>query len=923
MKVLLIILFPIFTFAQSYDPSPLGLPPYKEDISYLLDNATVPPRQRVYLKKLFSLFEQKRYDVFLKESALLSKKQDIPSFSNTLTWLQGHALIQQDNIIEGKSQLLALTNSDNLDIRHRALLDLFQVELENKNYGEASSYLGLINNSPVDSPHKEIAHTKLIHLTFLLNDMNKAQKQLLEFEKLYPNSPYLPTLYYFFTLNEFSQGTAHKTREYAQKVLAKDNHLPIVRLLAELEIQEKNYAKSLEYFLTLASTHNTYSDEAIFKAALLQKHLQDYESAYKNLTKLTKYYKKSPYFDRASEELADINILLQNYDAALTYFLKESGYRDTRQAVALLKIAEINFLKTNAIATRRAANHIQKRFPYSSYANEALYWVGRSYVLDEEYEKSIDVFDDYLLREPTNPKRDEILIFLGHSYAKLDKQAQARSYFQTIVSDSKNNSLRRAALLGLGQSYSIDEGRRSLEYFDRVWKTWPDSPEADRALYYSGAMRYNLQMNKDSLKNFRQLTNDFTASPFYEDSQLAIAKLEFKLENFKNISNIDDIVLTKDNKELVSEFKELQARSFFRLGDYQKALPLFQESFKLTSNKQRQTDLFLAEASTLRALGDHAQALKNYERYINALKNTDGINELEDVLLAEIVYSYLEIEDVGKAEETALYIEKTFPKSTQIVAIFFRLADEYFSKEKYKNAALYYNKTRALSANPSISGDALLREALSLDYSKDKDAEKTFEMFLKDYPNHFGTTDIMSRLSILQEKSNPSNSILLKNRIIDKYPDSPEAETSRLYFANQIGNNAPIEDFYSALSLTKDLRLKAKYLYKLGTKLESEGQIEESIQIFKDIHATRDPVHGADALFKAARSLALQKKYEESLGLYINIISQYDEKYYPPALDNIIQVYMAMDQLENAARFKKRLIEQFPNSKESKKWVNS
>ena len=305
----------------------------------------------------------------------------------------------------------------------------------------------------------------------------------------------------------------------------------------------------------------------------------------------------------------------------------------------MLKIAEIYFLTTNTLATRRTADRIQSSFPYSAYANESLYWVGRSYLLDKEFKKSIQIFDDYLIREPQSPKKDEIMIFLGHAYANIDNQAKARGYFQEIINNSPNEYLKRQALIALGRSYNINEPKRSLEYFDRVWKVWPTAKESDQALYYSGANRYNLRLNTQALDIFKQLVTNFPNSKFYQDAQLAIVKLEFKAENFNALLDINDIPLTVNNREIVSEFKELQARSFFRIGEFDQALSLFQESLKLTDNKNRKVELFLTEASTLRALNRHDEAVQKYEKYLNAIKNSGEINDLEEVLWAEIAFS--------------------------------------------------------------------------------------------------------------------------------------------------------------------------------------------------------------------------------------------------------------------------------------------
>lgn len=924
-KLFLILFFPTIIFSQSYE---INSPEISLRISDSLDtlnintlftNDTSPLSKRYDFKQIIQLFQQKRYSFFLKESTLFQKKYPLNIYSNELTWLNAHAHLQKSNITQAKELLLSITNSQNLEIKHRALLDLYQLSIDNRNITQAISFIKNIHDSPIGSPYKEIAHVKFAYQAILTQNYKQAPNLLQSFEALYSNSLYLDELQYFMALNDVINDNIERAKFYANSVLSKKTNIAIQRLMGEIELQEGNYEKALFYFLPIATINNKFQDEGIFKSALLYKHQKKYKEAHELFSNIITYYQNSPYFDRASTELASINIILKQYDDALIYYLKESGYTGPRKATALLKIAEIHFLKTNSMATRRTANQIQASFPYSAYANESLYWVGRSYLLDKEFKKSIEIFDDYLIREPQSPKKDEIMIFLGHAHANTDNQAKARSYFQEIVNVSSNDPLKRQALIALGRSYSINEPQRSLEYFDRVWKIWPIAKETDQALYYSAATRYNLRNNGKALELFKQLVRTFPDSKFYQDTQLAIIKLEFKAENFNAILDINDIALTENNKEIVSEFKEMQARSFFRLGDFDQALLLFQESSKLTDNKIRKVDLFLTEASTLRALNRHDEAVQKYEKYLNAIKNSEEINDLEELLWSEVAFSYLEIQSTTKAEKTIEYMIANFPQSTFITDLYFKLADGYFSKKQYDQAALYYNKTRTSAKNNDVVSDALLREAWSLDHSKSDQTKETFNLFLQKYPQHFGVPDIMYRLAELEKDKTLSKQLHVQ--LINNYPNSLEAEQARLVFANQFDNNNSIEEFYGALSQTKDSQLKAKYLYKLAHKMINENAIEEAIQIFKDIHILRDPVHGAESLFKATELLSTQEKYAEQLQLYINIIANYDEEYYPRALDKIVQTYIFLEDYENAEKFKTRLIEQYPDSKESRKWT--
>lgn len=867
---------------------------------------------------LIQSFQQNRYSLFLKELKTFRLQQPNYYQSNELNLLEGIALFQEKQFNQSRDILKNLTNINNKEISHQALLYLFQIAEDKGENGRP--YLQIIQKAPLNTPYKEIAHIKLIYLLLQNKEFQLANILAQSFEKLYPQSLYLDELQYFIALNNLHYGHIAKARIYANNVLSRRTNIKIQRLLGELALQENKVEEALSYYLPISQTYNQYQDEGLYKSALLYKKQEKYQESHRLLSQLLDYHQRSPYIERAFTEFANINIALKNYDDALLYYLQESRKTGKDKAYALLKITEINFLKSNTTAIQRTVKRIQDEFPYSSFANEAIYWIGRSYLLEKNYPESIKNLEEYLTREPESTKKDEIRIFLGHAYANIDNQPKARSYFQSIINESRNEKLKRQALLGLGRSYSLNESKRALEYFDRVWKVWKNAPESEKALYYSAAIRYNLRLNKEALGLFKDFTDKFPESRFLPEANLAIAKLEFKSENFTEIINMNQIPLTANNREQVSELKELQARSLFRIENYEDALKSFQDSSLLTTNSLRKTDLFLAEASTLRSLGRHKEAVENYEQYLKSSDETTYTNELTELLWAEIAFSYLEIQNTTKAEETLEHIKTSYPNSKYITDIYFKIADEYFSKEQYKKSAYYYAETRYSTKDKNTQSEALLREAWSRSKFQDPQTTQIFELFLQQFPNHFGVPDIKLKLAKQLTKQKNTNNIALRHEIINKYPDSLEAEEVRNYFADQFNNKTSIEEYQLALSETKDKKLQAKYLYKLGKKFLNEENIEKALLTFQKIHNFKDPELGALALFEIGDILLQRKEYQKSLQTYVNIIAQYDEKFYPKSLDKIIQTYILLEDIENANKFKARLITQYPDSKESKKW---
>ncbi|MGL4394754.1 MAG: tetratricopeptide repeat protein [Brevinema sp.] len=865
-------------------------------------------------QRFLKFFEQGRFSLLNNELSAHEKQLPYP-MREELKWLKGHSLLQIENLSNAKTQLTPLTESTNINVRQRAFLDLASIATMQKDSVNAQFYLKKITSDKEKSSIKEIALAKLIGTYLSDNDgsfrKSKEIARLMgEFEKDYPQSAYLQELQYLYAIYQFYHFHPKAAKEYISKLLTNSTNDKIQYLMAEISLSEQDYKEAQKYYLPLTKKPNRFQDEASYKSALIYKLNRDFTNAHTLLSDLIKYYPRSTYIDRAKAELATLDIVLKNYDNALRYYLFESGFTGMRKALALLKIAEVYYLKGDTVSTRRTAHRIQREFPYSSYANEALYWLGRSYMIDRQFEKSIENFDEYLIREPQSPKNEEITIFLGHSYANLREFAKSRTYFQQIIRYSKNEMLVRNALIGLGNSYAEDQPIRSLEYYDEVWSKWPKAQESAQALYFAGATRYNLRQNKGAKDNFTALTNNFTNSALYPDSVLALAKLEFKSENFQNILDLSSV--NTKNKETLSEFKELSARSFFRMKDYEAALPLFQEAGSLTKDPARKQELFLAEGSTLRNLGRHGDAVKQYEKYLSRLKKKE--NTLQELIWNEIISSYLEVNNFTKASSILKDFEENFPESPLLADLYSKLGDSYFTGKKFDLAISHYQKIPNYTKNKEIISDAAFRETWAYVEAKKPEAEAKLRSFLNTHPSHVSVPTVMYQLSELKQDQN------LKYTILEKYPDSQEAENIRVALEKKHSPNSSIQDLDALIRNTSDKSLRSRYLLFLAQKLENETKIDEALQLYLDIHKLQDKSTGAEAAFKAGNIYTQKNEHRKALRLYINIISQYDEKYTAKALNQIILTYIALNDDDNAQKFKKTLRDQYPNTPEAKRW---
>lgn len=864
------------------------------------------------IEALAALFLDQKDGFFLREAEAYLKQNPNSSVRPELEWMRGQALLRLKKSSQAKTVFYELTNQQNAEVRHRALFDLADIAAAEGNTTLAQDYLSRITADAPTRVH-EAAASRLMLIRFARGTAGNFQKDLSSFAALYPESQILGELYYFAALSELNAGNIKGAESYGRKVEGRKGDT-FQRLLAEIALQKKDYDSALGYFLPLAQKEGVFQDEALYKCGLIYKMRALHPEAAGSFRRVVDYFPNSPYYTRAQSELAAVNILLKNYDAALAFYRRESGFGGGRKAEALLKITEIYFIKGDSRSTVRAAERVQRDFPYSAYANEALYWLARNALNDKQFAKSIDIFSTYMIREPLSGKKDEILVFLGQAYDNLGDHAEARRRFQTVVRESKDTEAVQYALLGLARSYTREnQPARALEFYDKVWQTDAYRPSSkEQALYFSGASRYNLRQNKEAAENLRRLTKDYPKGRFTSEARLLLAKLNFKNEDFSAVLAQDSEGFA--SKETLSQFRELQGRSEFRLERYESALTNFREARALNSDKQRASSLILAEAGALRNLGRRKEALRLYEQYM--AEDESGI---EDLLWNEIILTYIEAGELENASRKLEEFSLLSPRSEYRSGLYFKLADEYFAKKRFTDSAALYKAARSSTAKKDQIAEAALREGWSLDNaSRYPEAAQAFQIFLSQ-GGGFATGEVLGKLAEYKDRGGDSGEARrLREEILKKYPSSLDAEKARIALADALPLSADESVFTAEITKTKDKAYQAKLYYRLALKFESENNMGRYLGTLWQVHSMKDPVLGGEAALRMAQATLKEGDARGALNLFITVITDYQSNT-DEALLGIVESYLALGDIKNAARFAERLENQFSGSSFAKR----
>lgn len=90
-------------------------------------------------------------------------------------------------------------------------------------------------------------------------------------------------------------------------------------------------------------------------------------------------------------------------------------------------------------------NAFLEEYPDSSYAPNALYWLGETYYVTRDFETALEIFDELLEDYPGSSKEGDALLKIGFSYYELEQFSEARAALEQVRSEHAGTTLARLA----------------------------------------------------------------------------------------------------------------------------------------------------------------------------------------------------------------------------------------------------------------------------------------------------------------------------------------------------------------------------------------------------------------------------------------------------------------------------------------------
>ncbi|MEW5802116.1 MAG: tetratricopeptide repeat protein [bacterium] len=178
-------------------------------------------------------------------------------------------------------------------------------------------------------------------------------------------------------------------------------------------------------------------------------------------------YKKESDFKNSSRLLSE---------ARLNYYAKVEG--ESAAGNPLESQKSFKDKKEKYAAAISSLDQLLQLYPSQPGAEDALFLKAEAYYQQEEYDKAILIYKEYLEKYKSKGAYNaQALTSIGYAYEAKDDFKEAAGAFKKVVDDYQDYLLRDSVFMELGRCYEqMKEWEKAKDAFQKVVMNFPDSP---------------------------------------------------------------------------------------------------------------------------------------------------------------------------------------------------------------------------------------------------------------------------------------------------------------------------------------------------------------------------------------------------------------------------------------------------------------
>ncbi len=430
--------------------------------------------------------------------------------------------------------------------------------------------------------------------------------------------------------------------------------------------------------------------------------LPEYKTAHYNLAyayfQVKDYASASDYFrkylnmedDLRSEKVADANNRLgdcnflnrdysqaiSNYDKALRLNVYDADYSLYQKAFCL-GLQRDNQGKINAL------NSLIQSYPNSSYQDDALFELGRTYERINQPHMATTFYKQLITKYPQSSLQNKALVQLGLvSYNANDFKGSV-NYYKQVVDQSPNSPETQSALAGLKNSYvEMNDVDSYFAYTNNLGNGVHVSVNEQDSLSYQAAEKLYLARDKKARAQFERYLSQFPNGGFALNSHFYLAQLLYADSEFDKALSEYELVIAQPDNYFTEGALSKAAGLHYNNENYVQALSYFERLAKISNSGNNLPD---ALTGIMRCQFN----LAKYPECITTANQILALEKVSDILKRETNYKLgLSYYNSGNADKAFPILSKLSAdtNSAEGAESKFLVAEILFEKQKLKES---------------------------------------------------------------------------------------------------------------------------------------------------------------------------------------------------------------------------------------------
>jgi tetratricopeptide (TPR) repeat protein len=790
-------------------------------------------------------YKQKRYDTLIEYAATLKGRTDLTNASEVsmlvaesyyfkgdfkkavdayqqyfeknakaetgLYFRAGYANYTAGNTERGIEYLdKAAASKDTVSYYASYYLGILYLKQGNKPF--AMNAFDYARKNPVD---KDLVQESTFHFAKVSYDAGKTDQAITEFErylKTYPSAAHTTEVKELLAQAYVNGNNFNKAIEYIEALPSRNQYInqayQKAAYLKGAELYNKEnyieaifyFEKSIEYpqdpnYVALASFWNgeAYSatrrfDQAVthyqrvvsipsVDAETLLKtrygmgyayyNLKAYDKALFNFKEfVNKSNKNTSNYTDGLIRLADCYYVLKQYDDAIASYSRAKAQGSADLDYVLFQNGVINGIQRRYAEARNNLNQLVRDYPKSLYRDEAMLQRSQFEIEQGNYQAAVDGLTQLIREGGSSTNLPFAYMKRASAYYNLKKYNDAANDYATVITQFGTHPEAVNAILPLQEALNL--AGRSDE-FDRYremhGKANPTDSNLEKIDFEAASNQYNDGQYQKAISNLTKYLSAYPSAANRSEANYLIAESYYRLQQYDKALPVylelgNDASYVKANK-VVSRIAELQ----FKQGQYEKAVPVFHRLEKLATSKKDKYNAWngLMESFFIMAQYDSA------DFYAKLIMEQGNIN-------------------AGAQNKASLYLGKTAmakgeyeTAKDEFLNTLNAATDEYGAEAKYLLAQIMHNQKEYKQSNETL---------LSLNNDFSTYENWVGKSFLLMADNFIALQDIFQARATLQSLEKfPIEAVKEESRKKLKALEQSELEKQKALEADTLENN--------------------------------------------------------------------------------------------------------------------------------------